>query len=602
MPRRLRELIRLARENRNWYASRIGAGIATPLFAFYRPLLRRVAFIGVTGSCGKTTTKELIAGVLSSRFSGTKTHDTYNQPWHIVWSMFRAMPNHRYAVHEIGVGRRGQRDVFEKTLALVRPRIGVVTNIGTDHISAFGTQQAIAEQKGRLVEVLPKNGTAVLNADDPLVLAMAQRTSARVVTYGLSAAASLRARNVRCQWPGRLSFTVVHDGHAVDVDTLLCGEHWVGPVLASIAVAMALGMSLEDAARGLAGIAPFDRRMEPRRRADGVTFVVDDAKAPLWSLPAAFDFMKRAAAKRKVIVVGSISDYVGRSSDTIYRGVATQALDVADLVLFVGSKATKVLKGRPHVKGASLRAFYSLTDAHAYLESVLRSGDLVLLKGAPSDDLGTLMERRECSRATDEAASVGETRGTPAEAEDGAASFAIIGLGNPGAHHAGTRHNVGEAVVDRLAAVLNARWTTAEGATIATVRDDSTTVHLIKPLVAMNLIGPIVLRLARELGFSPGHCVLVHDEVGLPFGTVRGRLNGNDGGHNGVRSVLEAFGRTDFRRVKVGIGRPAQQDRLADHVLGAFEPHEQAAVESLCADAAERVLLLMKERAATTVN
>ena len=96
--------------------------------------------------------------------------------------------------------------------------------------------------------------------------------------------------------------------------------------------------------------------------------------------------------------------------------------------------------------------------------------------------------------------------------------------------------------------------------------------------------------------------MLVHDEVGLPFGMVRGRLNGNDGGHNGVRSVLEAFGRTDFRRVKVGIGRPAQQDRLADHVLGAFEPHEQAAVEGLCADAVERVLLLMKERAATTAN
>ena len=155
---------------------------------------------------------------------------------------------------------------------MLKPQIGVVTTIGDDHISALGSREAIAAEKGKLISALPKHGTAILNADDHLVLAMQSRCKGRILTYGFSPDAMLRAEDIRDDWPDRLSLTVLHDGQSVRVQTQFCGAHLVPSVLAAMAVGQAMGVSLQSAAAALKDLPPVQGRMCPVDSPDGVTF------------------------------------------------------------------------------------------------------------------------------------------------------------------------------------------------------------------------------------------------------------------------------------------------------------------------------------------
>ena len=137
-----------------------------------------------------------------------------------------------------------------------KPRIGVVTNIGSDHISAFGSVEAIAAEKGKLIAALPSDGIAILNADDPNVLAMRSRCAGRVITYGLAPEAMVRAENVNAAWPERLSFTVCFDGQSQPVHTQLPGAHLVHCALAAVAVGLAMGVPLTVAAQAIQRVPP----------------------------------------------------------------------------------------------------------------------------------------------------------------------------------------------------------------------------------------------------------------------------------------------------------------------------------------------------------
>ena len=139
---------------------------------FYRPLLRNTLFIGVTGSCGKSTTKALIGGILGSAMKGRTMSGTMNRPTDVAQTILRTRPRDAYSVHEVGIGKSGDREVLETSVRLLKPRIGVVTNIGDDHASAYGSKEAIAHEKAKLIAALPADGTAVLNVDDPRVSGM----------------------------------------------------------------------------------------------------------------------------------------------------------------------------------------------------------------------------------------------------------------------------------------------------------------------------------------------------------------------------------------------------------------------------------------------
>ncbi len=175
-----------------------------------------------------------------------------------------------------------------------------------------------------------------------------------------------------------------------------------------------------------------------------------------------------------------------------------------------------------------------------------------------------------------------------------------MGLGNPGLEYRDTRHNVGHRVVDKLARRLRCRLAEDGGHRVGRGRWKDETVYLVKPAAYMNQSGPAVARILRRLGLDAADLVLVFDDLDLPLGTVRVRMKGTAGGHNGVRSVLEVLGTEAVRRVKIGIGRPGEPGRdreeVVDHVLSGFEPDEGPVVEAACEEAVERTLKLLESR------
>ena len=589
-----------------------------------RHTLTRTTFVGVTGSAGKTTAKELLVGILSRNMQGRGTLATANYPLHVAKLVCATKPTDRFCVAELGLSGPGDLD---DVLRIVRPRIGVVTSIGGDHVGAFGSLEAIAEEKGKLVAALPADGTAILNADDPLVMAMRARSVARVITYGRASGADLVASAIEAAWPERLRFDVECGGVRVRVRTQLCGEHWVSPILAAIAASMALGIALEAAAEGVAGYAPMRGRMQPRRTNGGIDIVRDDWKAPLWTCDAALEFMRQAVALRKIVVFGTVSDITGDASKQ-YARLARRALAVADHVVFVGQWASRVLGVTPPDGGKSIRAFGSVQQASEYLRSLSRSGDLILLKGTNrkdhlerivfafdeaiqcwQDDCGResfcvgcryLNVPSSSARGPDLAgadANLGNVPRWVAEPEDAATSPQyVVGLGNPGERYGDTPHNVGHAVLNQLAESRRLRWERTGEAWIARTAPPDPALYLIKLDAHVNRSGAVLRLLLEERRWDPANCILVHDDLDHPLGKVKVRMRGSAGGHKGVASILDAFQTDAIRRVKVGVGRSGAGSVASGYVLESFSDNDLPVIRKAHAEAAGRVLSLAAAR------
>lgn len=593
----------------------------------HRRRLDHTIFVGVTGSAGKTTAKDFIASILELHLhTGSKNPGSLNFPEDMVRVLLKTRKSDAYCVTEISAhGGPGKLDL---PLALVRPSIGVVTNIGSDHLSAYHNREAIADEKARLIRSLPPDGIAILNADDPLVLAMRSQFAGRCVTFGISGEAMLRGEKVQSDWPQRLSLHATWNGETVLVQTQLCGTHWVPTVLAALATCVALEVPLAMAAIVVAGIEPYEGRMQPVE-VDGITFIRDDWKAPLSTVEPAFEFMRNAKASRKIIVVGTVSDYSGDSTRR-YLEIATAALQIADCVLFIGARSSTALRAKRSADD-QLYAFASILDASNYLSAYLKSGDLVLLKGsARADHLQRLILTRttgidcwrmDCRRnqfcdscelqhvPSEAAAAIAEKISTAAElTSSGMASGAtlaadtlvVIGLGNPQQRLADTPHNVGYRVVELLATRMQQEWRGEGGQVMLACGElQGRPVCLVKPLTPMNESGPVLAQLARDLGFGVQQCILVHDDLDLPLGTVRTRLRGSDGGHRGVRCILNTFQDDTFRRVKLGIGKSAEGVSVSDYVLTPFGAAQQAVADSMSETAADRITEWLRHQPAS---
>jgi len=362
----------------------------------YRSVLQvlgKVCFIGVTGSCGKTTTTELIATILAKEGRVQKGSYENTIPY-FVKTILTVFPWHRFCVSEVSAHGPG---VMEKSVKLLQPQIGVVMHIGQDHYSNYRNLELTAAEKGKLVESLPVSGVAVLNADDPYVYAMRERTRARVITYGLSADAMVRGKHLFCAWPKLMSLDICYAGKEFHVQTQLLAEHWAYAVLAALATGIAVGVSLERAIQAVKTFGPVSGRMSQHETPNGVTFIRDDGKAPLWTIPSCLDFMRTAKAKRKIMVIGSISD-TPKSGYHRSQAVIRQALDVVDEIAFVGAHASAARRARPREKGDRVTVFDTLYQLNGFLADYLKAGDLVLLKGSRCADH---LQRLVLSRTND---------------------------------------------------------------------------------------------------------------------------------------------------------------------------------------------------------
>jgi UDP-N-acetylmuramoyl-tripeptide--D-alanyl-D-alanine ligase len=343
-----------------------------------------VRFIGVTGSAGKTTTAALIAASL--RVSGRVRHTNrfvghLNAPRLIARLVLTTTPLHHFCLCELATAGPG---TLARYVRVVRPHIGVVTNVAWDHYTAFHGLDVTAREKRVLIEALSPEGTAVLNADDPRVTAMRGFTHARVLTFGLGSDAAVRGEDVAAAWPERLSLTVRHGTDHVRVQTRLVGEHFAHAVLAAMATAVAAGVPLAAAAHALRDVEPVEGRYSVHA-VDGITFVRDDWKAPLWSIPAALRFMETARARRKILVLGTISDHPSDASRR-YRAVARQAALVVDRIIFVGNMAHHARRGPSAPEADRILAFDTVHTLDRFLGEYLEKGDLVLIKGSNRAD------------------------------------------------------------------------------------------------------------------------------------------------------------------------------------------------------------------------
>ncbi|MEM7223764.1 MAG: aminoacyl-tRNA hydrolase [Pseudomonadota bacterium] len=587
-----------------WRQDALTAGSLVQLAAQYRTsALRGVTVIGVTGSCGKTMTKELIFTVLAARDQGFRSEQNSNTINQISRAMLKVRPWYDFYVQEIAIGGHVP---IQGITDMVKPEIGVVTNIGSDHLSKFGSLEAIALEKAKMLSALPRQGIAVLNGDDDHVLSMQSHCHCRIVTYGLSPDATVRALDVRSVWPHRLSFTVAYDGQSAEVETQLVGEHWAHSVLAAIAVGVASDIALDTAAEAVQSIEPFEGRMFPLEHPDGATFVRDDFKAPLWTVAPALEFLRTAQAKRKILVLGTLSDYRGDSTNK-YVDVANDALEIADYVFFVGPRSTSGLRAKRDPNDDRIRAYAESEALATFMKSFVQPGDLVLLKGR--NRLDHLADLVDACMAAPLNPPTGTTNGVngakspcarerapevepqdPSQDEPRQQALAVAGIGNVGESFQETRHNVGQRVLDLLVEPMGAKWIQLDRAMVAQGQWEGETVYLIKTLTNVNHTGEALLGVVDHLRLEPTRCLLVHDETDLPVGATKKRLKGGAGGHKGISSILEAFQSTALPRLKIGIGKPESKDELKDFVLGAFSATEKPLIDSACAKAAEQIL------------
>ncbi|HEY7072243.1 MAG TPA: UDP-N-acetylmuramoyl-tripeptide--D-alanyl-D-alanine ligase [Acidimicrobiales bacterium] len=321
--------------------------------------------VGVTGSVGKTSVKDLLAAALGARWSTVASAGSFNNELGVPLTLLAAGEATEALVVEMGARGRGH---IAGLCAIARPTVGVVTAVAAAHTAMFGSLDEVAVAKGELIEALDPSGVAVLNADDPRVAAMADRTRARVIRYGSGAAADVRAEGAGLDDELRPRFRLVSPWGAADVVLAVRGEHMVGNALAAASAALACDVGVEAVAAGLGKAELSHWRMELVRLPSGARVLNDAYNANPASVAAALRALARLDARRRIAVLGLMAE-LGDTSEAEHRTVADLARDLGIEVIAVDAPAY----GGTAVAG--------LDEAVAAL-GPLGEGDAVLLKAS----------------------------------------------------------------------------------------------------------------------------------------------------------------------------------------------------------------------------
>lgn len=339
--------------------------------------------VGLTGSSGKTTTKDYIGQLLSRLGPAIAPAGSLNNELGFPYTVLRATGETRFLVLEMGA--RGVGHIRYLT-EIVRPDVGVVLNVGRSHIATFGSLEGTALAKGELVEALPAEGVAVLNADDPRVAGMAPRTRARVLLVGESAEAAVRAEDVTLDDQGRASYRLTAAGRSGPVRLRVAGRHQVGNTLAAAGVALSLGMEFDDVVTALGEVGIVStRRMDVFRRPDGVTVIDDSYNANPSSMAAALRALAAMADGRRTTAVLGYMAELGEYERSSHEEMGRLAAELGvNRLIVVAENARPVLDGATAVEGWHGEAIFAADQAAAtdIVRSDLRDGDVVLVKGS----------------------------------------------------------------------------------------------------------------------------------------------------------------------------------------------------------------------------
>lgn len=344
--------------------------------------------LGLTGSSGKTTTKDLLAAILAPHGETVAPRGSFNSEVGLPLTVLSCTTRTKYLVLEMGMRGHGHIAYLCK---IAHPRIAGVINVGSAHIELLGSREAIAEAKAEIIDDLPADGTAIMHADNPLVMAQAGRTTAPIMTFGEAADADVRASDITLDALARPHFTLHWQGESMPVQLTLSGEHQVANALAATAFALAAGIDLADIVRVLETYeSPSKWRMEVTERPDGVTIINDAYNANPESMRAALKAlvaMGRGAQQRRTwAVIGEMRE-LGDISVDEHDAIGRLAvrLDVSKLVA-VGEGARPVHLGAAHEGSWGDESTWvpDVDAAIALLHEQVQPGDIVLVKASRS--------------------------------------------------------------------------------------------------------------------------------------------------------------------------------------------------------------------------
>lgn len=345
--------------------------------AFWRTQLD-VEVIGITGSVGKSTTKEMIAEMIGRRYPTLKNEGNFNNEIGLPVTVLSLTKGHRRAVLEMGFYVPGE---IKFLCEIAKPRIGVVTNIGTVHAERAGSQQEIARGKAELVESLPKDGFAILNYDDPLVRPMAERTEANVLFYGLTPKADLWADEVEGLGLEGIRFRLHYRNEVIHLRVPMLGQHSVQTALRAAAVGLVEGLDWQEIVSGLR-FGHMQLRLMAMRSSQGALLLDDTYNASPQSTLAALNLLGELDG-RKVAVLGDMLE-LGQYESQGHEMVGIRVAEVADILITVGKRAHLIARSAM-INGMSKNQITEVegtAEAIEVLRSQLHPEDVVLIKGS----------------------------------------------------------------------------------------------------------------------------------------------------------------------------------------------------------------------------
>jgi UDP-N-acetylmuramoyl-tripeptide--D-alanyl-D-alanine ligase len=357
------------------------ADTTTGLSRLARHVRREAALpvVGVTGSVGKTTTKDMTAHLLATRGPVLKTEGNLNNQYGLPLTLLRLTPEHTAAVLEMGMSGPGE---IRALSTLAEPDVATITRVAPVHLEFFPSVDAIAEAKAEILEGLRPGGTAVLNGDDPRVRAIGERFRGRVLWFGRDRRGDVSAESWRGTASG-MRFDLRLAGQTVEVALPLAGPHFVTSFLAAAAAAHVLGVSPEAMAEAATGLRPARHRGEVVRLGEGVTLLDDCYNSSPEALEAAVVALALLPGRRRVAVLGDMLE-LGPAGPMLHHAAGQSLAGRVDVVVGVGALASEIVEGAREagVPVASLHHFPAAQDAAAAVGDLVRPGDAVLVKGS----------------------------------------------------------------------------------------------------------------------------------------------------------------------------------------------------------------------------
>lgn len=337
----------------------------------------------ITGSNGKTSTKEFAAGVLSSKFPTSKTEGNLNNHFGLPLSILAATTGHGAAVWEIGMNHAGE---IPPLAAIAKPQIGIVTNIGVAHIEHMGSREAIAREKSALLAALPADGTAIIPANDDFADLLAASAPCRTIRVGGD---DLAAEEIRIS-PEETLFTLLACGRRLPARVRAPGAHMVSNALLAIAAGMALGISPAECAEGLASAQTTSGRLA-RKTLGGILFLDDTYNANPDSMVAALGVLAGMSGGKKIAVLGRMGE-LGSHAEEGYRRTGSVAATCADALVAVGPETEPLADAARNAGLRDVIGADGIAEAAAALRNIARPGDVVLVKGSRAARMERVLE------------------------------------------------------------------------------------------------------------------------------------------------------------------------------------------------------------------